>query len=61
MLEPLFNKIAGLKACNFIRKKLQHCEIFKTTRSEDVNDCFCISEIQTTNYVIYTLAENFQF
>ena len=24
MLESLFNKIAGLKACNFIKKKLQH-------------------------------------
>ena len=25
------------------------------------NDCFCISEIQITNNVIYTLAENFIF
>ena len=24
MLEPFFNKVAGLKACNFIKKKLQH-------------------------------------
>ena len=24
MLESLFNKIAGLKACNFINKRLQH-------------------------------------
>ena len=24
MLEFLFNKIAGLKACNFIKKRLQH-------------------------------------
>ena len=37
MLESLFNKYAGLKACNFIKKRLQHrcfpniCEIFKNT------------------------------
>ena len=24
MLESLFNKIAGLKVCNFIKKRLQH-------------------------------------
>ena len=24
MLESLFNKIAGLKACNFTKKRLQH-------------------------------------
>ena len=24
MLEPVFNKYAGLKACNFIEKRLQH-------------------------------------
>ena len=24
VLESLFNKVAGLKACNFIKKKLQH-------------------------------------
>ena len=35
MLKSLFNKIACLKACNFIRKKLQHCEIFKTVCSEE--------------------------
>ena len=36
VLESLFNNIAGLKACNFIKKRLQHkvfsckyCEIFK--------------------------------
>ena len=30
MLKSLFSTIAWLKACNFIRKKLQHCEIFKS-------------------------------
>ena len=35
MLKSLFNKIACLKACNFIRKKLQHCEIFKSACSEE--------------------------
>ena len=24
MLESLFNKVAGLKACNFIKKRLKH-------------------------------------
>ena len=24
MLESLFNKVAGLKACNFIKNELQH-------------------------------------
>ena len=24
MLETLFNKVAGLKACNFIKKRVQH-------------------------------------
>ena len=37
VLEPLFNKAAYLKACNFIKKRLQHrcsceyCEIFMNT------------------------------
>ena len=37
MLEPLFNKIAGLKASNFIKKEAptqvfscEYCEIFRT-------------------------------
>ena len=37
MLESLFNKIAGLKACNFIKNKLQHCGIFKSTCSEEIS------------------------
>ena len=28
VLESLFNKVAGLKVCNFI-KKSEYCEIFK--------------------------------
>ena len=35
MLKSLFNKIACLKACNFIRKKLQQCEIFKRACSKE--------------------------
>ena len=35
MLKSLFNKIACLKPCKFIRKKLQHCEIFKSACSEE--------------------------
>ena len=35
MLKSLFNKIAWLKACNFIRKKLQHCKIFKSSCPEE--------------------------
>ena len=62
MLESLFNKIAGLQACNFINKN-PICKIFKSTCSkEHPNDCFFISEIQATNNVIYYgLAEKFQF
>ena len=30
-------------------------------RRTSANDCFCISEIQTTNNAIYTQAENFSF
>ena len=35
MLESLLNDIAGLKAYNFIKKELQHCEIFKSACSEE--------------------------
>ena len=35
MLESLFNKITDLKVYNFIKKKIQHCEIFKSTSSEE--------------------------
>ena len=59
MLESLFNEIASLKACNFIKKKLQHCEFLRAPVPKKL--CFCISETQTTNNVIYTLAGNFQF
>ena len=58
MLESLFSKIAGLKACNVIKKKLQQCEILKGTYSEE--------HLQTTGSVylksklqIYSLAEKY--
>ena len=35
MLEPLVYKIAGLKVYKFIKKKIKHCEIFKSTCSEE--------------------------
>ena len=39
MLESIFNKIAGLQACSFIKKRLQHRyffhEIFKNTYFEE--------------------------
>ena len=42
MLELLFNKVTGLKACSFIKKRLQHryfpfeyCETFKNTYFEE--------------------------
>ena len=41
MLESLFNKFAGLKACNFIKKRLEQvlsceiCKIFKNTYFEE--------------------------
>ena len=60
MLKSLFN---------IIKKRLQHrcflVNIAKFLRTSflriSANDCFCISEIQTLNNVIYTLAENFIF
>ena len=35
MLESLFNKITDLKVYNFIKNKIQHCEIFKSTSFEE--------------------------
>ena len=64
MLESVFNKIAGLKACNFIKKKLQHYKIFKTIYSEKYLRAtafvYLKSKLQINN-VIYTAAKNFQF
>ena len=64
MLESLFNKVSGLEACIFIKKRLQHrcfhVSIAKSLRTS-ANDCFCISEMQITNNVINRLAENFIF
>ena len=41
-MESLFNKVAGLKACNFIKKdtstqlfSCEYCEIFKNTSFEE--------------------------
>ena len=69
MLESPFNKVAGLQACMFIKKRLQHkcfpVNIAKFLRTPILkyicNDCFYISEIQTTSNAIYLLAENFIF
>ena len=71
MLESLFNKVAGLQACIFIKKRFQHrcfpvniAKFLKTPilKSNSIaNDCFCISEIQTTNNLFYILAENYIF
>ena len=49
MLEPLLNKIAGLQACNFITKRLQHncfpLNIVKFVRTAFLQNksggCFC--------------------
>ena len=49
MLEFLFNKVAGLQACNFIKKRLQHrCFSVKFTKSLRASflqntsvGCFC--------------------
>ena len=38
MLESLFNKLTDFQACNFIKKRLQHCEtceIFKNIHSAE--------------------------
>ena len=51
MLESLFNKIAGLKACNFIKKRLQHKgfpmnfrKFTKTPILENTSDGCCLKE-----------------
>ena len=45
MLESLFNRVAGLKACNFIKRdsdtatqvfSCEYCEIFKNTYSKEI-------------------------
>ena len=55
MLESLINKVAALKACNFIKKRLQHsfffykyCKIFKNTYFDE--------HLQTAASVILTAA-----
>ena len=69
MLECLFNKVAGLQACIFIKKRLQHrcfpVNIVKLLRTP-IRKYICerllrISEMQTTYNAIYILAENFIF
>ena len=69
MSETLQKKEKKLKETLFIKKRLQHkcflVNIVNFLRSlilkTSANDCFCISEIQTTNNVIYALAENLIF
>ena len=63
MLKFLFNKVAGLQVCIFIKKRLQHrcfpVNIARFLRTPIL--FFCNSAIETTNNVIYILAENFIF
>ena len=68
MLESLFNKVSGLQACIFIKKRLQHrcfpvniAKFLKTPILNYICEPLLISEIQTTNNLIYILAENFIF
>ena len=37
VLESLFDKVAGLKACKFIKKRLQHKCSVKFAKSEDLD------------------------
>ena len=69
MLECLFNKVAGVQACIFVKKRLQHrcfpVNIVKFLRTP-ILKYICerllrISEMQTTYNAIYILAENFIF
>ena len=53
-----FDKVAGLQAFIFIKRDFNKGAFMWTLRNLK---CFCISDIQTTNNVIYTLAENFSF
>ena len=61
-------KLQAFRAATLLKEILtqvfscEYCKIFKNTYSEEyLRTTTCISEIQTTNNVIYVLAENFQF
>ena len=45
VLESLFNKISGLKVCNFIRKKLQH-RCFPVNIAKFLRTAFSIEDLQ---------------
>ena len=53
-----FDKAAGLQAFIFLKRDFNTVAFMWTLRNLK---CFSISDIQTTNNVIYTLAENFSF
>ena len=69
MFKSLFKEVAGLQACMFIKKRLQHrCFLWTLQNfqghlfwSTSANDFFCTFEILTTNNIIFILAENFIF
>ena len=69
MSESLFNKVAGFQEYIFIKKRLQHScfpvNIAKFLRTPILKyiceRLLLYFEIQTTNTVISTLAENFIF
>ena len=65
MFKSLFKKVAGLQACMFIKKRLQHrcfpVNIAKLSRTPILKYIFCIFEILTTNNLIFILAKNFIF
>ena len=53
MLESLFNKVTGLKACSFIKKETtqmfncKYCEIFKNTYFKEL-----LQRVASKEYVI---------
>ena len=53
------NKAKRLSSVNHTTKTIHHSSSSQSRTS--ANDCFCISEIQTANNVIYMLAENVIF
>ena len=45
MLESHFNKVAGLKACNFIKKRLEH-RCFVVNIAKFIRTAFCMKHIR---------------
>ena len=53
VLEFLFNKVAGLNACNFIKKRLQHRRCYECCSRSSSKKYYCGSENSYRPPVVY--------